>query len=153
MLIKKILISVSMVLFCLLLSNTVFASESTDWDEMVKVKISSDFSIFLPKSENGEWGYCSKEQNGDTVAYYCMVPKWVSGIEIIMGNMIRFFTYIASLAAVLFLVIGGIMYSMAWLDQWAKDNAKKMIVMVLSWLVLLLLSGVVLRALAPWVYT
>ena len=70
-----------------------------------------------------------------------------------IGKIIQYFTYITALAAVLFIVINGILYSMSGLDAGAKDSAKKRIVQTLLGLVLLFLSGTILNAVAPWVYT
>ena len=66
--------------------------------------------------------------------------------------MIKYFTYIASLAAVLFIVINGLLYSMAGINDGLKTGAKERIMKTLIGLIILLLSGVILNAIAPWVY-
>ena len=142
---KKIFISLAIVLCTLFGYSYASAATTPAGDWKVEVKISTDFTMFLPDD-------CSVDNTWDRPVYTCRVPKWVGWIEILMGNMIKYFTYIASLGAVLMLVVGWIMYSMAWVDQWAKDSAKKLLVMVLAWLILLLMSWVVLKAIAPWVY-
>ena len=69
-----------------------------------------------------------------------------------MWGIIKWFTYIAAIGAVLFIVINGIMYSMSGIDQSMKDEAKKRITKTLLWLVVLLLSWVILNLVAPWIY-
>lgn len=49
----------------------------------------------------------------------------------IIGSMIRYATFLASLAGVLFIVINGILYSMSGMDAGLKDEAKKRIVKTL----------------------
>jgi hypothetical protein len=66
--------------------------------------------------------------------------------------MIKYFTFIAGIGGVLFLVVNGIMYSMGWMDAWMKDEAKKRIWKTLSGLIVLLLSWVILNLVAPWIY-
>ena len=109
-------------------------------------------TIQVEVTERIPWAGCSKEKNSKWV-YICDVGSWFSSIMVMMGKMIQYFTYITALCAVLYIVINGILYSMSWLDAWAKDSAKKRIIQTLLWLVLLLLSGTLLHALAPWVYT
>jgi len=69
-----------------------------------------------------------------------------------MGGIIKYFTYIAALACVLFIVINGILYSMSGMDAGLKDGAKKRIIQTLLGLVVLMLAGVILNAVAPWIY-
>ena len=82
----------------------------------------------------------------------CYVGTGMSVVENIIGETIKYFTYLASLAAVLFIVVNGILYSMAGMDASLKDGAKKRIIKMLLWLVVLMLSGVILNAVAPWIY-
>jgi lysylphosphatidylglycerol synthetase-like protein (DUF2156 family) len=82
----------------------------------------------------------------------CNVPNWVSWFEIVLTWIIKFITFIASLAWVLFIVVNGILYSMSWVDESLKSDSKKRIMKTLSWIVVLLLSWVILHILAPWVY-
>lgn len=69
-----------------------------------------------------------------------------------MGKIIKYFTFIAALGGVLALVIGGIMYSMGGANDEMKTKSKEFITKVIFGLVLLLFSGVILNAIAPWVY-
>jgi hypothetical protein len=66
-------------------------------------------------------------------------------------NIIKYFTYLVWLWAVLWLVINWINYSMSWLSDW-KESAKKAIIQTIKWIVLLLLSWVILNMVAPWIY-
>lgn len=85
--------------------------------------------------------------------YTCDVGTGFSSVTIMIGKLIRYFTYIAALTWVLFIVINGILYSMSGIDAGLKDSAKKRIVQTLLGLILLLLSGTILYAIAPWIYT
>lgn len=84
--------------------------------------------------------------------YTCRVGKGFTPVMLMVGNMIKYFTYIVSLAAVLFIVINGILYSMAGIDQGLKDGAKKRIIGTLLGFIVLLMSWVILNAIAPWIY-
>ena len=92
------------------------------------------------------------EANADGI-YTCNITSGFSSITSIMWAIIKYFTYLTALAAVLYIVINGILYSMSGLDAGAKDTAKKRIVQTLLGLVLLFLAGTILNAIAPWVYT
>ena len=85
--------------------------------------------------------------------YFCYVEKWASSVVGMLWDIIKYFTFLAWLGWVLYLVINWIMYSMWWMDQAMKDEAKKRIVKTISWLVLLFLSWVILNIIAPWIYT
>ncbi len=84
--------------------------------------------------------------------YDCKVEKWVWQIVSMLWNIIKYFTYIALLSWVLFIVYNGILYSMWWADQSLKDDSKKRIIWTLIWLILLLLSWPILQLIAPWIY-
>jgi len=112
-------------------------SNKSSW---IKVYISIDFSPVI--------SVCSKDDDW----YYCIVPKWVNWFNIIMSWLIKYITFIASLAWVLFIVVNWIMYSMWWADDSLKIESKKRIVQTLIWLIILLMSWVILRIVAPWVY-
>lgn len=84
--------------------------------------------------------------------YSCNVPKWFTGVMNMAGEMIRYFTYITALACVLFIVINGVLYSMAWINDSLKTWAKDRITKTLIGLVILMLSWVILNVLAPWIY-
>lgn len=92
------------------------------------------------------------EESWKILTYNCNVEKWFWSVMKMMWEIIKWFTYITWLAIVLFIVINGIMYSMSGMDQGMKDEAKKRIWKTLMWLVVLLLSWVILNAIAPWVY-
>lgn len=90
--------------------------------------------------------------DGDGV-WTCQVGKGFGSVMAMIGRMIKYATFIASLGAVLFIVINGILYTMSGMDSGLKDTAKKRIVKTLLGLVVLLCSGLILNAIAPWVYT
>ncbi len=89
---------------------------------------------------------------GDWI-YSCDPGRGFSSVTSVLGDMIKYFTYIAALSAVLFIVINGILYSMSGIDTGLKDGAKKRIMKTLIGLIILLLAGVILNAIAPWIYT
>lgn len=70
----------------------------------------------------------------------------------IIGEMIKYATFLAGLAGVLFIVVNGILYSMSGMDAGMKEEAKKRITKTLLGLIVLLLSGFILNAIAPWIY-
>jgi len=107
-------------------------------------------SIKVKVTEKVPWACC----HGDSAKWYeCHVEKGFGSITTMFGKMIQYATFIAGLGWVLFIVINGIMYSMGWLDIWGwKDEAKKRITRTLIGLIILLLSWVILNAIAPWVY-
>lgn len=58
----------------------------------------------------------------------------------VAGEMIRYFTYITALACVLFIVVNGVLYSMAGINDSLKTSAKERITKTLIGLVILMLS-------------
>ena len=107
-------------------------------------------------TEKIPWANCNeswwKAKEWETQMYECTVKKWFKSVIIMMWKVIKYFTYIASLWGVLFIIVNGIMYSMWWAEPSLKDEAKKRIVWTLVWLVLLFLSWVILNMIAPWIY-
>lgn len=84
--------------------------------------------------------------------YECNVWVWMQWVLVLMWKLIKYFTFLAALGWVLFIVINGIQYSMWWVDQKFKSQSKENIVKTLIWLILLLLSWFILNVIAPWVY-
>jgi len=125
---------------------------------------SNSWSITTIVTEKIPWAWCKKINNkwkidpsykpwdNETQMYKCSVQKWFGTVIIMLWNIIKYFTFIASLWAVLFIILNGIMYTMWWAEPSMKDDAKKRITWTLIWLVLLLLSWVILNAIAPWIY-
>lgn len=99
-------------------------------------------------TEEIPWAWCVP----DWKRYICTVEKWFESVSRMMWDIIKYFTYLATLAWVLFIVINGILYSMWWMDQSLKDESKKRIIWTLMWLALLFLSWVILNMIAPWIY-
>jgi hypothetical protein len=87
-----------------------------------------------------------------TTTYDCKIKPWFGTIVAMMGKIIKYFTFIAALWGVLFIVYNWIMMSMGWMDQSLHDEAKKRIIQTLIWLLVLFLSWVILNVVAPWVY-
>jgi uncharacterized membrane protein YsdA (DUF1294 family) len=70
----------------------------------------------------------------------------------VLNKMIKYWTLIAALTWVLFIVINWIAISASGVDSWAKEAAKWRIIQTILWLILLLLTGTILSIIAPWVY-
>ena len=79
--------------------------------------------------------------------YTCKVEPGFWSVQTMLGGIVKYFTFIAGIAGVLFLVINGIMYSM-----WDKEEAKKRITKTLVGLIILFSSWVILNIVAPWIY-
>lgn len=90
--------------------------------------------------------------NAKSSRYRCEVPIGMWGALLFLGSMIRWLTVIALLCSVLFLVFNGIRLSMSWIDGEAKWKVKGQIFMTLWGIILLLLSGPILKIIAPWIY-
>lgn len=110
--------------------------------------------IKVTVTERIPWADCGENLSEDPEypKYICKVEKWTAWVIWMLWNIIKWFTYLAWLVGVLFIVYNGIMYSMGWADQALKDEAKKRIWWTLIWLVLLFLSGPLLQIIAPWIY-
>ncbi len=111
--------------------------------------------IKIEVTEKIPWANCSPKwtaKEWETQMYECNVEKWFWAVTVMLGRMIKYFTYIAALAWVLYIIINGIIYSMWWADESFKDESKKRIVATLTWLVLLFLSWIILNLIAPWIY-
>jgi len=132
---KKIILLISIIWLSLFSVNNTFAN--------VKVSVPIDFSSVF----NWSWVSCTKKE-----PYSCSIPKGTTWFQVVMAWIIKFFVFIASLAWVLFIVLNWIMYSMAWLNDSFKTEAKDRITKTLIWVILLLMSWVILNILAPWVY-
>lgn len=101
--------------------------------------------ISVKVSEKIPWAACSK----DGKWYKCSIAPWMNTVQLVIGQIIKWFTAIAALAWVLFIVINWILLSMHW---WEKEKIKWRIKDWITWLILLLLSWVILSIIAPWVY-
>lgn len=101
-------------------------------------------------TENIPWANCSFDWEKNL--YVCKTERWFSAIMVVMWEILKYFTFLAGLFAVLSLVVWWIMYSMWWANDSLKSSAKKYIETSLIWLILLLLSWTILYMIAPWVY-
>ena len=141
---KNLLIKLLLALYLLSMSWTgyiwnTYATDSWSW-------------IIVKVTEKIPWADCVETWTWKVIIYECSVQKWFSSITKMMWSIIKYFTYIAALGGVLFIVINGILYSMSWAEPSMKDEAKKRIIWTLTWLILLLLSWVILNMIAPWIY-
>lgn len=121
--------------------NTADDASKASWDskwDTVTVKVTEK----IPGAGCGE-------KDKKTGLYTCTVQPWFKTIQIMIGQIVKWFTAVAALSGVLFIVVNGILLSM---DPDNKEKAKGRIKQTLSWLILLLLSGVILSIIAPWVY-
>ena len=154
---KNILIKLLLVLSLLSFSWFSYVWNTyAEWDwitVIVTEKIPGAGCNSLKSDWKTEWKLTDTEiKEWKTQMYECIVKKGFWSVAEMMWKIIKYFTYIASLWAVLFIVINGIMYSMWWADPSLKDDAKKRIMWTLWWLVLLFLSWAVLNLVAPWIY-
>lgn len=142
---KHIIISLLLILSCLYATQT-YAQDDTSTVQVI-------LSEKVPGIECDEWKPRDLGNNNGTQTYYtCDIPKWTSSLTQMFGKIIKYFTFIAWLWGVLFIVINGIMYSMWGIDDSMKEDSKKRIFSTLAWLALLMLSWVFLNMVAPWVY-
>lgn len=133
--ITKILIILSIFWLFWLIQNTYAAS----WDNVVQV------------TESIPWANCGIKDD-KTWLYTCTTERWFGAIMVVMWEILKYFTFLAGLFAVLSLVVWWIMYSMWWANDSLKTSAKDYIKKSLIWLILLLLSWTILYMIAPWVY-
>lgn len=120
--------------------NSVFAEIwTTSWWNWIEVKVTE--KIPWASCTPGTWPW----------PYTCTVKPGFGTVMQLMGWIIKYFTFLASLGWVLFIVINWVMLSM-WGMWWNKDEIKKRITMTIGWLILLLLSGLILHSIAPWIY-
>lgn len=147
---KKIIITISLIISLLFQIEYSFADETKNNSDSVKVRVTEEIPWVLCTPVK----YESWEKKWQIVPnlYDCQVEKWVSQIVKMLWNIIKYFTNIAALAWVLFIVYGGIIYSMAWANDSWKEEWKKIIMWAIFWLVLLLLSWPILQMIAPWIY-
>lgn len=137
----KIIIKIFIILF-VILNNIFFTyADTSSWTEHItKVEV----------VEKVPWRNCKKDEK--SWYYVCEIKSWFSSVNDIVWEMIKYITLLTLLRAILFIVISGIMMSMAWADSALKDESKKRIVQWIIWLILVLLSWIILNIIAPWIY-
>lgn len=147
---KKILIILALIISLSFQIEHSFAEDSEKCSNCVNVRVTE--KIPWVKCDPVKYNSWTDSWKPVPNLYDCEVEKWVWQIVKMLWNMIKYFTYIASLLWVLFIVYNGILYSMWWADQSLKDDAKKRISATLIWLIVLLLSWPILQVIAPWIY-
>lgn len=138
------------ILLLLLITWVLYSSYSFAEDNYIQVPVWIDLTPIFPSWENWDNITCSPKWS--VWWANCVVKSGFWPVQTIIWAIVKYFTFIAVLASILFVVISGIQYSMSWLDQWMKDKAKERILKLLSWIVLLLLSWTILNILFPWIY-
>lgn len=108
---------------------------------------SSDWWVKVEVTEKIPWANCVPKGK----LYECSVQKGFWTVVTMLWDIIEYFTYVAWLGSVLWLIINWIIYSMSWLSD-SKAAAKKRITDNLLWIVLLLLSWPILFIIAPWIF-
>lgn len=137
---KKAYLLVFTLLLSLWVLSDVSANETTAWT-----------TVTVTEKIPGAW--CEAEDPDDpSTTYTCTIKPWFGTVVNMMGWIIKYFTFLAGLFGVLFIIVNGIMYSMSGIDAGMKDEAKKRIIATLLGLVVLLLSWVILNIIAPWIY-
>ncbi|MDC0506033.1 hypothetical protein OAN96_00385 [Candidatus Gracilibacteria bacterium] len=111
----------------------------------IQVTVSEDVSQLI-----GGDGCTEIKDKSKGTYYKCPVEQGFGSVQTMIGNFIQYATFLVGLVGVLFIVINGIAYSIGGED---KSGPKDRIMKSVSGLILLLLSGVLLNAIAPWIYT
>lgn len=129
-------------------TTTAFAADSG-----IKVKVSTYIpGAWCTPPKNGAGKSC--DINKDQWCFIeCTVQPWFKQVSVMFGYMIKYATFLASLWAVLFIVISGIGYTMSGASGEGGEEAKKHIKQAFIWLAVLLLSWYILYIIAPWIYT
>lgn len=125
------------------ISKSSKTSSPSWWSNSIKVNVTE----YVP------WAWCVCKKKADKwtgcLQYTCTIQPWMTTVQMILWQIIKWLTAIAALAWVLFIVVNGILLSMHW---WEKEKIKTRITTTITWLILLLLSWVILSVIAPWVY-
>ena len=130
-----------------LISST-YAADSSAW---IIITVTEKIPGASCSTIDSKWNpWVAKE--GEAQMYNCSVAKWFTSVTVMLWKIIKYFTYIAALWWVLFIIINGILYSMWWIEESMKSEAKKRITATLIWLLVLFLSWVILNLIAPWIY-
>lgn len=155
---KKIIL-LSIFIIASLWVSTTYA----EWDETnktstkIKVQVTEKMPWMTGCYQTKAWASATWSLKSTQVAnwetYTCEIEPGFASVQLMLSGIIKYFTFIAGIAGVLFLVINGIMYSMWGMDASMKDEAKKRIIKTLVWLMLLFSSGIILNIIAPWIYT
>ena len=111
----------------------------------------AEWTIAVEVTEKIPWVACSPSENNPKL-YTCTSERWFGAVMLAMWWILKYFTFLAWIFAVLSLVVGWIMYSMWWANESLKSTAKDYITKSLFGLILLLLSWTILYMIAPWVY-
>ncbi len=156
----KNILKIIFLLSTLFITSLAFAtSTSTDYCSSDEAKKIEGSCIYL--STKVPWAVCvwvdsSKKTLKDTLItptyYWCIVPKWMNWVMTFFGQLIKYFTFIATLAGVLYIVVNGILLSTSWFGWSSKDEVKKRISKTITWLIILLTSWFILATLFPWIY-
>ena len=138
---KKILLLISIFIITIFSFNSTYAVEVTVTEKIPWVWC-SDNPIKTPCWETWQ----------PICQYKCTLKPWMWWVYDTMSWIIKYFTLLAAMGWVLFIVINWIQLSMWGMDSSVKESAKKRITQTIFGLIILLLSWVILNAIAPWVY-
>lgn len=137
---KKIILLSILIISTLGITNTY---ANTDQAKAIKVQVTEK----MPWMTKCTPEKLTSDQVKKWETYTCEVEPGFWSVQTMLGGIVKYFTFIAGIAGVLFLVINGIMYSM-----WDKEEAKKRITKTLVGLIVLFSSWVILNIVAPWIY-
>jgi hypothetical protein len=127
----------------------------------INVYADGEGTVTVIVTEKLPWADCDTEKTIPTTSgsdgkemtvYECQVKKWTAWFFDALSFVIKYFTYIVGLLWVLFIVYNWILYSMWWIDDSSKADAKKRIIWTILGLVLLFLAWTILKLIAPWIY-
>lgn len=97
------------------------------------------------------WVNCTIIEN-KVWQYKCLVPKGIYWVVSMIWNIIKWLSFFAVIAWPLAITICWIMYSMWWANEELKNWAKKWLVQIIVWLIVLFSSWYILKFIAPWIY-
>lgn len=137
---KKFLLFVFFICNLLIHWNEVYATWITNTQTWLAIRV----------TEKVPWWNCVEETSTTWSGFYvCTIQPWLQSVQEILSSIIKWLTALAALSWVLFIVINGIMLSAGWDNI---DETKKRIVKGLIGIILVLMSGVILNIIAPWIY-
>lgn len=132
--------------------TTVEITERLPWTKFKSCKVPVNCTEFdCQYEEKTSEAECSVPW-AKSIVYEVEIKRDFESVKDFLWGLLRYFTYIAFVFAILFITINWILISMSWIDSSAKEWAKNRITKTIMGLVLLSLSWVILNFIAPWIY-
>jgi len=150
----KFLIKVIIILISVSIAQYTYATWEEWWAESViyvTEKIPGVWAKCVKKWD--DWSYSESTEEEWCDKYEVAVKRDFWSVTDIIKWIIKYFTLLAYLLWVLFIVLNWIMISISWIDSWIKETAKKRIIQTILWLIILSLSWLILNIVAPWIFS